>query len=421
MTQYVYRSPFQEAGHRTESIGKSAAAVTPHSRPNKILPCETAKPSLTSSENSKSHTVGCCNSRDNLYTTPYMVLPCCPYPTETKEYLSPCKVLPYYSTPSQYKTAVANRINNEAGCCESTCSPLVVLTDQNPTTDDYQATVSGNVSGSGITQKGFVWSESSGPTISGNNVVVNSVGPGQFSALINFPQIGNDLTYYARAYAIGCNGVVVYGNEISFLVPYCFVKGTLILMADGTQKPVEGVTYEDELAVWNFDEGRKDSSYPLWIKVVQTSNTYNKLSFSDGTVLKTVHKHRIFNKNRGMFTYPMDDEMTPLGTVTVNASGENIVLVAKEVITEDVEYYNIMPAQHMNLYANSILASWRFNNIYPIADMKFVKDAERSVIPLTAYEGVPEEYYNAMRLGEQPKIPVKKSIDWVKRMLANKV
>ncbi len=80
-----------------------------------------------------------------------------------------------------------------------------------------------------------------------------------------------------------------------------------------------------------------------------------------------------------------------------------------------------MPREHMNLYANGILASWRFNNIYPITDMKFVKEAERCVIPLSAYEGVPEEYYNALRLGEQPKIPVEKSVAWVKRMIANKV
>ena len=229
---------------------------------------------------------------------------------------------------------------------------------------------------------------------------------------------GDNNAVNLRAYFIDCNGVT-YGEVAENPVPICFVKGTLISLADGTSKPVEEVTYTDLLAVWNFDEGHMDASLPLWIKQVQVTDIYNMLTFSDGTVLKTVNKHRIFNKERGMFTNPMDDEMTPLGTTTMNVRGEEVTLVAKEVVTEEVEYYNIMPKQHMNLFANGILASWRFNNNYPIAEMKFVK-SERELIPLSAYEGVPQEYYDALRLGEQPKIPVAKSVDWVKRMLALK-
>ena len=32
----------------------------------------------------------------------------------------------------------------------------------------------------------------------------------------------------------------------------CFVEGTLVTLADGTTKPIEDITYDDELLVWNF-------------------------------------------------------------------------------------------------------------------------------------------------------------------------
>ena len=36
----------------------------------------------------------------------------------------------------------------------------------------------------------------------------------------------------------------------------------------------------------------------------KTALDYNKLVFSDGSVLKTVGQHRILNKEQGKFTYP---------------------------------------------------------------------------------------------------------------------
>ena len=36
--------------------------------------------------------------------------------------------------------------------------------------------------------------------------------------------------------------------------------------------------------------------------------------------------------------------------------------------------YNIITKQHLNCFANGILTSCRLNNMYPIENMKFVKD-----------------------------------------------
>ncbi len=426
MTQYVRRSPYQDAGMRTETLGKQTATFITNT-PVETLACCTTSPAFSGPDASSVTAIkptNCCVSRDDLYTTPYIVKPCCPFPSETTTYLSPCKVTYYQATPTHQKEAAARMVNRQLGystpdCCTSSVSDCgnIVVSITSTSGDFFLYSLTATVSGAGISERGFVFSTTSPPTVSDTKLISGS-GEGTYTVTYEWPGEAYEITQYIRAYAICSNGSVFYGAETS-VTPVCFVKGTLISLADGSSKPIEEIGYADLLAVWNFDAGHMDSSLPLWIKQVQTSVVYNKLTFSDGTVLKTVYKHRIFNKERGMFTYPMDDEMTPLGTTTVNVRGEEVTLVAKEVVSEEVEYYNIMPKQHMNLFANGILASWRFNNVYPIADMKFVK-SERELIPLSAYEGVPQDYYDALRLGEQPKIPVSKSVDWVKKMLALK-
>ena len=86
----------------------------------------------------------------------------------------------------------------------------------------------------------------------------------------------------------------------------------------------------------------------------QVATSYNLLKFSDGSELKTINQHRIFNKEAGKFTYPMTDE-TPIGTTTFNADGKEVQLVSKEVITvKEVEYMNVITNYHMNYKENSI-------------------------------------------------------------------
>ncbi|MEG1609327.1 MAG: Hint domain-containing protein, partial [Clostridia bacterium] len=178
----------------------------------------------------------------------------------------------------------------------------------------------------------------------------------------------------------------------------CLAKGTKVQLANGKTKNIEDITYNDDLLVWNFDDGKFDSAKALWIKIPQISPEYNLLKFSDGTELKTINQHRIFNKEQGKFTYQPDE--TPIGTTTFNASGQEITLVSKEVISENVEYYNIITDRHINCFTNTILTSCRLNNIYPIEDMKFIKD-NRKIRLITEFPTVEERYYSGLRLGEQ--------------------
>ena len=179
----------------------------------------------------------------------------------------------------------------------------------------------------------------------------------------------------------------------------CFVEGTPITLANHTYKNVEDITYNDNLLVWDFDKGEFSQAKPLWIMKQKKAIKYNHLVFSDDSELNTVEQHRIFNIEKGMFTYPMTED-TPIGTHTLNDKGEIVELVSKEAVEKEVNYYNIITNYHINLFAGHILTSCRLSNIYPIKDFKYVKD-NREIIPFEKFN-VPKEYYDGLRLGEQP-------------------
>ena len=183
----------------------------------------------------------------------------------------------------------------------------------------------------------------------------------------------------------------------------CYVRGTMITMADMSRVAVENITYHDDILVWDFDLGEFASAKPIWIKKTQTAVVSCLLTFSDDSELRIVgdspKAHRIFNKEAGKFTYGSMPE-TPIGTTTFNDQGEEITLISKEWIVGEVEFYNVMTDYHMNLFANSILTSMRYNNVYPITDMKFVKDS-RTLRTADDYPNIEERLYRGFRLAEQ--------------------
>ena len=209
----------------------------------------------------------------------------------------------------------------------------------------------------------------------------------------------------AVAYAINSVGISYSPTVLTWVPTICLAEGTLITMADGTAKAIEDIIMSDVLRVWDFDLGVSAVAKPLWIKKQETTTQYNLLTFSDGSTLKTIEQHRIFNKQAGAFTYPMTNA-TPIGTITVNVHGQEVVLVDKCIMIDTVNYYNVITEHHLNLYADGILTSMRYNNAYAIADMKFVKDGRtlRSVAEFSQ-AGIADRWIVGLRLPEQT-IPV---------------
>lgn len=154
----------------------------------------------------------------------------------------------------------------------------------------------------------------------------------------------------------------------------CLVKGTLITLFDGTQKPIEDITFDDDLLVWDFYNGKFASAKPLFIKKAQVAHEYNLCTFSNGTKVGFVGEggdkgyHRIFNRESGSFTYTGNEKETPIGTTAYSIFGESFPSLTKQEIVqgEPTLYYNVITDKHYNLFANGILTSMHWNNRYDI-------------------------------------------------------
>lgn len=63
-------------------------------------------------------------------------------------------------------------------------------------------------------------------------------------------------------------------------------------------------------------------------------------------------------------------------------------------------FYNIITYKHINIFANGILTSNSLNNIYPINNMKFIKD-NRELRSIEEFD-VSDYVFEGLRLAEQP-------------------
>ena len=296
-----------------------------------------------------------------------------------------------------------------------TSTPTVTtgsLTTPNPA----QFSCSGNVTTNGnssITERGFVWSVTNPLPTTADSKETAPLGYGLGDYKYSWFDDSTELTY-VRAYASNTIGTG-YGEGVTGRSFLCLAKGTMIKLENGTEKQIENIKYSDKLMVWNFDQGKFDAAFPLWIKKVETAPRYNLLSFSDHSILKTIDQHRIFNKEKGCFTYCMTDD-TPLGTTTFTLNGE-IQLTRKEIIKESIQYFNIITDHHFNMFANGILTSCRYNNIYPIMDMKFIKN---TILNNTNQNNLIDPiYFKGLRLSEQ-SFSLSENMNYVDRLFSMK-
>ena len=169
----------------------------------------------------------------------------------------------------------------------------------------------------------------------------------------------------------------------------CFVENTLISTKNG-DKPVQDITYDDDILVWNFDEGKLDYAKPTFIKQEQTADSYWHVTDEDGKTVNLVgsngKSHRLYNNRTHLFEYPQD-----------------IPECKCEEIHESVKYYNIVTAYHFNCFANGILTSKRYSNmLYPITDeMKYDKTVKHvNTCKREQFDFLTDDEFEKLRLSE---------------------
>ena len=194
----------------------------------------------------------------------------------------------------------------------------------------------------------------------------------------------------------------------------CLVEGTKVLLANGQYKNIENINYDDLLMVYSYETGEFVPEYPIWIEKTKTTNTYQKNTFSDGTVLKTVGWHGLYSSELNRFVTVDQPQEFHVGSKIVKLdkqtnSFKTITVTNIETINETTNYYHVVSTRYYNIIANDLLTTdgtTILSNLYGFTDkMTWPKDIRNYALKdVYTYEdlqdAIPYYMYKGLRAEE---------------------
>ena len=193
------------------------------------------------------------------------------------------------------------------------------------------------------------------PVVKSNKLVYSSPSisakRSEYSTVIEYTYTDNaGVTYH---YYIGYHAPAQSYSSV------CLTPDTNITMADGTQKEIQDVRVGDTVIAWNFYTGKYEVM-PVSLLQKHETGLMNVLHlyFEDGTELKVLGEHGIFDADLNTFIFIDEDDVTDyLGHSFVKQDGSGfttVKLVGYEVVEEYTTAYTILSFDHYNVIANGM-------------------------------------------------------------------
>jgi uncharacterized repeat protein (TIGR02543 family) len=158
----------------------------------------------------------------------------------------------------------------------------------------------------------------------------------------------------------------------------CLAAGTLITLADGTQKKVEELKLGDKILAWDFVT-QSFVETPITLFVYHGDDSYNvlKLFFEDGSVVKVIGKHVFFDvtlKEYVTITEDNYEEFIGHEFLAYNVDDYKLSkLVSAEVVVETTGSYAIVTAYYFNAVTDNIISCTPTIPIYELIS-SYVQD-----------------------------------------------
>lgn len=213
----------------------------------------------------------------------------------------------------------------------------------------------------------------------------------------------------------------------------CVAAGTLITLADGSQVPVEELTGDEMLLVWNLFTGEFDVAPILFIDS-EAAGTYEviTLTFSDGTTLKVIDEHALWDFDLNEYVFMRSDAAKYIGhwfnKQTYDAEGNMIYtrvqLTGVTVTEEYTSAWSPVTYGHLCFYVNGMLsmpgATTGLINIFDVDPDTMTIDEEQYLADIAQYGlftyeefavmyPVPEEIFDAFG-GQYLKVAMGKGL-----------
>ena len=140
----------------------------------------------------------------------------------------------------------------------------------------------------------------------------------------------------------------------------CLTGDTLITLSDGSQKRIDSITLgdkvlsidpktlelvEDEITYCDSDCNKTHNEYDIW-------------TFENNYVVKTVHRHRLYNCESEGFVN-MDE--WAIGEHTRTIDGKEIALLEHVHVKELVNHYTLFTKNYNNYFANGMLTGNKYS------------------------------------------------------------
>ena len=147
----------------------------------------------------------------------------------------------------------------------------------------------------------------------------------------------------------------------------CLIAGTKVMLANGDTKNIEDLQYNDLLMVVDHLTGELSQAYPVWIEKTNDADSYLKITFNDGTILKSATGgHSVFDADLLRYRDVADDDFG-IGNRVYKLDSETkkfkiITVTGKEIVNENVTYHNVITVGYYNFIANNLLTQESFAN-----------------------------------------------------------
>jgi len=175
----------------------------------------------------------------------------------------------------------------------------------------------------------------------------------------------------------------------------CLLPGTLIKLADGSDKKVEDIVAGDILMTWNLETGSYDAKPAMFndseelatVKIIHTE-------FSDGTIVDVVGEHGFFDVDLAKYIYITEshnEEYIGHSFVKYEAEGKWSTVKLTQIAFEEVmsKVYSPVSYGDLVIYANGMLslpgACTGFVNIFDVNTDTMSFDKERMAEDIARY------------------------------------
>lgn len=148
----------------------------------------------------------------------------------------------------------------------------------------------------------------------------------------------------------------------------CLVEGTEILLADGTTKLIENITYDDLLLT--YDPYLQDfiAEYPALITDAKVHHGKHIITFDNGVKLETSDDHAVYNMVTNTFqTIPEVPLDNFYGAYYDKQLGDFVPtkIVSFEDVDENVNVYNVFTPMNGSIISNGMWTSGNFLSFEP--------------------------------------------------------